>query len=179
MGHNIPTFFFPVNTTVLKDIDVTEDFVQHYLGEKFESRHEEGIREVTSRNWWYQDTVLELVKRLNISGLEFLSDELIILDKTRLSKANASLDQLISKISDSIPVFSDQEHEEHIGIIKLSREDVLFAFQKANPDFVINPPVDSGFEAVVGFYSFLKSMHAAINNALERDLLLVYYRSQP
>ena len=179
MGHNIPTFFFPVNEKDLNGSDLTEDFVQNLLGVKFESRYDEGIREVTSRNWWYQETVLELAKRLKISGLEFLSQELIVLEKPKLSHTIVSLNQLLSKISGSIPVFSDQQNEEYAGIAELRSVDCSLAFQRSTPDIVINPSVDSGFEAVVGFYSFLKSIIAAINNALERDLLLIYYRPQP
>ena len=179
MGHNIPTFFFPVNEKDLNGSDLTEDIVQNLLGDKFESRYDEGIREVTSRNWWYQEMVLELAKSLKISGLEFLSEELLVLDKPKLLQTFGSLDQLLSKISSSIPVFSEQQNEEYAGIAELRSVDCSLAFQRSTPDIVINPSVDSGFEAVEGFYSFLKSIIAAINNALERDFLLIYYRPQP
>jgi len=179
MGHNIPTFFFPVHEQELQGSELTEEFVQHLLGSKFEARFDEGIREVSSRDWWYQETALELARRLNISGLDFLSGELLILDKADLSSARNSLDQLLAGISSQIMDRGEDPQDMHIGITQLSNVDSSLAFEQSSPAFVINPPIDSGFEAVRGFYSFLKSLSAAIDSALEKDLHLIYYRPQP
>jgi hypothetical protein len=179
MGHNIPTFFFPVHKDDLKGSEFSEKFVQEVLGEKYETRFDEGVREVSSRNWWYQETALELAKQLDISGLNFLLEELLLLDKPSLSQAADSLAQLISEISSTIPVFSEYEQEEYSGIKELRKVDCSLAYERSSPAYEVNPSVDSGFEAVVGFYSFLKSMRAAIYSALEKDQYLIYYRPQP
>ena len=104
MGHNIPTFLFPVNKDDLKGSEPSEGFVQELLGDKHETRFDQGVREVSSRNWWYQETALELAKQLNISGLNFLSEGLLLLDNPNLSQASDSLAQLTSEISSTILV---------------------------------------------------------------------------
>ena len=42
MGHNIPTFFFPVHKDDLKGSELSEEFVQELLGNKYDSRFDEG-----------------------------------------------------------------------------------------------------------------------------------------
>ena len=113
MGHNIPTFFFPVHKDDLKCSELSEEFVQELLGNKYDSRFDEGIREVSSRSWWYQETTLELAKQLDISGLKFLSEELLLLDDLCLSQASNSLAQLTYEISSTIPIFSEHVEEEY------------------------------------------------------------------
>ena len=179
MGHNIPTFFFPVHKDDLKGSELSEEFVQELLGNKYDSRFDEGIREVSSRSWWYQETTLELAKLLDISGLKFLSEELLLLDYLGLSQASNSLAQLTSEISSTIPIFSEHVQEEYSGIKELRKVDCSLAYEQSSPAYEVNPSVDSGFEAVVGFYSFLKSLRAAIDSALENDQYLIYYRPQP
>jgi len=49
------------------------------------------------------------------------------------------------------------------------------AFEASSEQHNVNPEKDIGFEAAVGFYSFVKSLRAGVREALSRQQCLLYY----
>jgi hypothetical protein len=50
---------------------------------------------------------------------------------------------------------------------------------EATPSYKVGSLANNNFEEAIGFYSFLKSLQKAIEDALSREQHLLYYRSKP
>jgi hypothetical protein len=176
MSHYIPVFFFPVEKSqVLKVFAAWEDALPFMKG-RLENRRKFGLRESVSRNWWHQHALDLLCRGLQIGGLEFINSEIVCLCDDGLKAASKALDAVLTKIADGIPNLGSFEHSDIEG---LRIPEHRSAIGQAKPDYEIRVEADWGFEATVGFYSFVKSLREAICEAIAENKCLIYVRIQP
>lgn len=176
MSHYISVFFFPVEESQApQGLTVWEDALP-LIKDRLANRHKFGLRESVSRNWWHQHALDLLCKGLQIGGLEFINSEIVCLRADRLKAASRALDTVLNKIADGIPNLGQFEHTDIEG---LRIPEHRSAIEQAKPSYEIEVDADWGFEATVGFYSFVKSLREAICEAIAENQCLLYVQIQP
>jgi hypothetical protein len=190
MSHYISVIFLPIEGSAVPDSLKSWLVVEPFLKGWYERRHELGLRLSVSRNWWHQAALDQICKGLGIEGLEFVLSEIICLGAKELEAASKALDRVTAALADGIPDIGSFEvdhgpvwwlrHYIHEGEFKELPQGVLRrAFEEAQPSYDVNANKDHGFEAVVGFYSFVKSLGQAVGDALIQKKCLLYVRPQP
>jgi hypothetical protein len=190
MSHRIPVFFLPIKREEVPENLKDWHSAMNVLGEWLERRADYGLRTSTSRNWWYQHALGLICTGLAIEGLEFAEAEIACLDKKELEAATNALSRVLQEIRDGIPHLGPGIDEEgsiwwlhHYwdegGCKEYSAETMRKAFDESEAAYDIDVDTDVGYESVMGFYSFLKSLQAAVNEALSQDKSLLYVQPQP
>ena len=176
MSDYIPVFFFAVKESqVPAKLDTWLD-AELVLSERWEQRQRFGLRESLSRNWWHQNALDSICKGLSIKGLEFVRSEIACLCDQELAAAAGALDTLMDELADGVP---DLGPFEHIDVVCLRHPRHSDALNQSRPTYKMNIYTDIGFEAAVGFYSFVKSLRAAIDEAKAQNGCLLYVHPQP
>ena len=190
MSHRIPVFFFPIEPgEVPKDLHDWHS-VLNALGMRLERRTEYRVRTSVSRNWWHQHALGLICKGLAIEGLRFVETEVACLGRKELEIAAGALDRVLDEIKAGIPDLGAEINREgsiwwlhHFadedGYKRYSRETFEKAFDESRPAYDIDVDADVGYESVVSFYSFVKSLRAATNEALNQEKRLLYIQPQP
>jgi hypothetical protein len=192
MSHYIPVFFFPIEREAVPEDRKDWDSAMDILKKRLERRNEHNLWKCTSRNWWLQHALLLICKGLGVGGLEFIDIDIEIayLDNKELEAASNALDKVLREICNGIPYLGpeiDKEgsiwwlhHYRDKGRDKeYSIETMRRAFSESEATYEIDIFPDSGYESVVGFYSFLKSLQAAVNETMSQDMSLMYFQMQP
>jgi hypothetical protein len=190
MSHRIPVFFLPIEQEQVPENLKDWHSAMNVLDERLERRADYGLRTSTSRNWWYQHALGLICTGLAIEGLGFVDAEIACLDRKELEAAANALDRVLREIRDGIPHLGPEIDEE--GSIwwlhyywdegrykEYSTETMRKAFDESEAAHDIDVDADVGYASVVGFYSFLKSLQAALNEALSQDKSLLYVQPQP
>jgi hypothetical protein len=129
-----------------------------------------GIRLSASRNWWHLSTLQEITKELRIQGLEFLHEEVACLDSSQLALAMYALEEILASFSEGLPDIFSLEAEG----AELFQEDPN-AIKRAQSSFDIG---DYDYDIEL-FWSFVKSLQQAINEAILQQKWLLYIQIQP
>jgi hypothetical protein len=190
MGYSIPVFFMPIARSELPPTLKSWHTVEPLLGELYPKAAATGLRESVSRNWWHQAALEHICQVLGIPGLDFVQLEIACLCGEELAAAARALDQVLNELSDGLPYLGSKAEE--TAEIELLRGNwgpegfdyyasitLRNAFAKAEPSFRVDARVDYGLEAVVGFFSFVKSLRAALGEALSQEKCLLYVQPQP
>jgi hypothetical protein len=176
MSHYIPVFFFRVDESRVPEHLETWEDAMSLLGNRLESNCQSGLRESISRNWWHQNALNLICRGLQIDGLGFVDSEIACLRGDDLQAASEALDVVLSSIADGIP---DLGRFEHTDIDGLRLPEHRRAIKQAKPSTKVSVDADWGFEAAVGFYSFVKSLREAIREAIAESQCLLYVQIQP
>lgn len=175
MSHYIPVFFFPVKEAEIpQQLSGWEDALS-LIGKRFENRRKSGLRESVSRNWWHQYTLDLICKGLQIDGLEFIRSEIVCLHVNELKAALKALDTVLNKVADDIPNLGPFEDTDIEGL-RIPKHKK--AVKRAKSSYKINVKTDWGFNATVGFYSFVKSLREAMLEAIAKKQCLLYVQIQ-
>ena len=185
MGHAIPVFFLPIGKRerprkLSKWNDATNILNRYYKeGDKV------GFRMATSRNWWLEAILDDVSKALGISGLEFIVQEIALLDTEKLKEAQSAI-QILTENLTSGKIEIDTEIINKIwgfhADMAETKHNLLFhkAFQEAKP-FYDSYVTDSfsSYIGVVDFFSFIKTLDAIIVETLENNKYLLIVQPQP
>jgi len=177
MGYDIPIFFFPIEPSIIGSDKINIEYVQNFIAENLQNPEKIKLYESNSHSWWHQNTIGEICKDSKLFGLEFLEEELICLSLNRLIDVNTALTQLISILQNGIP--SKNKSQEYVGIDILRKVDFKKAFSKAAPSYIIDDKVENEFEEAVSLYVFIKSFYRAVEEAINENQCLIYYRPSP
>jgi hypothetical protein len=176
MSHYIPVFFFKMDESrVPEKLDTWQDAMS-LLENGLENNRRFGLRESVSRNWWHQNVLNLICRGLQIGGLEFVNSEVTCLRGDDLQAASEALDAVLSSIADGIPNLGQFEHTDIEG---LRVPEHRSAIEQAKPSIKVSVDADWGFEAAVGFYSFVKSLREAAHEAIAESQCLLYVQIQP
>jgi hypothetical protein len=173
MSQYMPVFFFPLDKSQIPEkLETWEDAIS-LLENPLENKH---LFESVSRNWWHQNTLNLICRGLQISGVEFVISEVACLCGDDLQAASEALDRVLNSITDDIPDLGQFEHTDVKGLrIPEHRR----AVEQARPSSKVSGDADWGFEAAVGFYSFVKSLREAVREATIARKCLMYVQIQP
>ena len=189
MCYSIPVFFFPISNdelpVELKDWHSAENL----LSKKWESREQNGLRTSTSRNWWHQHAISLICKHLQIDGLEFLHKEIICLDAKQMEAGIQALGKLLDSCQSGIPQLTpEMEKEGSIWFLrnyyegnkdrKFSAKQIEKAYAESRVVAQVNG-ADTGYDSLVDFFSFLKSLRASLQECLSQNRKLLYVQPQP
>jgi hypothetical protein len=189
MSHYIPVFFFPISNdelpVELKDWNSVEDL----LSSKWENREQNGLRTSTSRNWWLQYATCLISEQLKIDGLDFLQKEIACLDKQQIETSIKAVDKLLAFCKSGFPEFAQEIEEEAAiwylrnyyeggKIKKFSVEQIEKAYTESRAVTEVYAE-DDGYNSLVDFFSFLKSLRASLQECLIRNKKLLYVQPQP
>ena len=190
MSHYIPVFYFPIERKEIPENRNDWDSAMNILRERLEKRDKYTLWECTSRNWWVQHALLLICQGLGIEGFEFIDTEITYLGNKELETASNALQKVLCEIRNGIPRLGPETDEE--GSIwylrhyrdkgkdkEFSIETMKKAFSESEVIYKIDIFPDTGYKSVVGFYSFIKSLQAAVNEAICQDMSLMYFQIQP
>jgi hypothetical protein len=176
MGHYLPVFFFPIEKWQVPVAITSLQDALSLVQVRRENRGKFGLRESLSRNWWHQHLLGTLCEGLQINGLEFIHSEIACLCDDELNRASIALDEVLSRVADGIPNLSSLE-DVYIQDLRLPK--YKEALEQAKPALKINVDTDVGLEAIIGFYSFVKSLQEAAREAILAKQCLLYVQIQP
>jgi hypothetical protein len=182
MGYWIPVCYFSIDRS-----DVPRELenwlsVETIISARWERPDDSSFRFTTSRNWWHQDALDQICKGLGVEGLEFIHSEVACLCGQELQTASAALDRVIQQITAGLPPLGDHEVEHgSVWWMRQYESEGSFkdVFEKARPTFKASASKDVGFEATVAFCSFVKSLRAAVGEAIDEGKCLLYVQPQP
>jgi hypothetical protein len=189
MSHHIPVFFCPVaEADIPQPLTLWTD-AQDILGERLESPVETGVRSTVSHSWWHQYILDDICRGLKIGGLEFITVEVACLDRTHLEEADRALDKVLGRILDGVPDLGP-DIERDRGTLwwlrqvpgvgsRFSADDYRRALETAQAVYDQEIGREDGFDALVSFFSFIKTLRAAIDDCLSQDKYLLYIQPQP
>jgi hypothetical protein len=190
MSHYIPVFFAPIEKDKLPEKPETWNSVEHVLVDLWKRRGESGLRLTTSRNWWHQHALSLISTGLKIGGLEFIQSEVVCLETKGLVAALRALDEVLARIRDGIPDLGP-ENEEHGSIWGLrhyyngndtqafSKGLLRRAFEDSEVVAESKSDHDIGYDSVVAFYCFVRSLRATVIECLSAEKCLLYVQPQP
>lgn len=192
MSHYIPVFYFPIQKEEIPGNPDNRDSALAILKKRLEKQDESNLWKCTSRNWWLQHALLLICRGLEIEGLEFIDTDIEItyLDRKELEAASNALEKILHEIRNGIPRLGPEIEEEgsiwwlhHFieegEVKKFSNGIMRKAFSESKAVYEIDIIPDSGYKSIVGFYSFLKSLEAAVIEAMNKNMNLMYIQIQP
>lgn len=175
MGSEVPIFFFPVDCTEINVIPAEAHVIEEMIVNRIESPEVSGLRQAASRNWWHLVVVRNLCSYAGLKGLNFLEHTIAKLDSEDLRQAGSSLDAILELCATRFKSVQTADPD----ILSLLESESDGAFEASSEMYDVTPESDRGFKASLGFYSFLKSLRAGINEALSAGHCLIYYRPEP
>ncbi len=189
MSYSIPVFFFPISNdelpVELKDWHSAENL----LSKKWESREQNGLRTSTSRNGWHQHAIRLICEYLQIDGLEFLQKEIICLNAKQIKAGVEAMGKLLVSCQSGIPKLTpEMEKTGSIWYLRnyyegnKSKEFSIAQIEKAYAESHVAIEVnsaDTGYDSLVDFFSFLKSLQASLQECLSQNKQLLYVQPQP
>jgi hypothetical protein len=185
MSHVIPVFFIPVKKDEIPGQLHDWQDVNDLLNKYYEQRHTYGVRISSSRNWWFEKIFHDSAETLGVQNLDFILDEITLLDAEDLQKTKQALVLFVASFSkDKFPLSLEETNK-----IWSFRREVDFAtikqmFKKAvneSKPFYECYAVDGAdtYEGLFDFFSFVKMLQSAIVDALENEKCLLIVRPQP
>jgi hypothetical protein len=188
MGHNIPVFFFPISDDELPERLDNWHAAEDLLSEKWDHREQNGLRTSTSRNWWHQHAIGLIGEYLQIDGLDFVQKEIICLNAKQIEVGIQALDQLLYSCRSGIPqLMPEMEKEGSIWYLRnyyegnkskaFSVAQIEKAYTESHVALEVNS-ADVGYESLVDFFSFLKSLQASLQECLSKNKQLLYVQPQ-
>lgn len=190
MSHYIPVFFFPVDDHEIPKALDRWDTASDLIGERYGKQEEYKMREVISRNWWFQETLNLLCSGLDITGLDFVLMEIACLNENQLQDAKLRLNEVLEKIRFDVPnLGSEIEGNNCIWYLRhyykngkkkrYSSHEMQKPFIDSEPKFIVRNFTDIDYQSKVDFYSFIKSLKSCIEDCLSSGQKLLYVQPQP
>jgi hypothetical protein len=190
MSYYIPIFFFPANDDEVPLKLESWQTVDKLLSKKWDTRQHSGLRTTASRNWWHQDAVSLICKYLQITGLEFLQREIVCLDIPEIYNGLSAIDSLLDACQHGIPeltpemenngsIWSLRNYYEGYEVNKFTRMQIDEAIAEACPTLEIEGFADQGYNALVEFFSFLKTLYATFQECLSQNKKFLWVSPQP
>jgi hypothetical protein len=190
MSHYIPVFFLPIGADECPANLENWHSAEELLAAKWNQREQSGLLKSASRNWWHQHAISLICEHLQIAGLKFLQLEIACLDLNQIQVARSALDQLLSVCQHGIPELPPEiEEEGSIWFLrnyleghkhkKFTTGQIEKAFAESRAVVEIEGLTDSGYNTLVEFISFLKSVRAILQACLSQNKKLLYVQPQP
>jgi hypothetical protein len=140
--------------------------------------------------WWYQHALGLICQGLAVEGLEFVDTEIACLDGEKLETAFKALEQILQTVRDGIPYLEqDRDGKDSLWYLHTYWDDgerktytteiVRKAFDESQALYDIDVEQEFGYESIVGFFSFLKSLQATMSECLNQAMCLLYIQPQP
>ncbi len=123
-----------------------------------------------SRNWWHQHLLYLICQEYGIHGLEFATREIACLGHEELVRAQEGLRQLSGLIEANRLLERPRRFETYSDVLGPR---YAAAFKRAKAEAKIEQ-ADSGFEAAVSFFTFLKSLQRMVDMAIQQDRSLLF-----
>jgi hypothetical protein len=191
MSHHIPVAFLPISIDEIPENLDDWSSVWELLGEKSENSQTSGLRTSTSRNWWHQHAVGLICKHLHIDELGFVQSEIALLDEKRIQAALYAMDHFFALCQNGIPELAPEMekegsiwclrryYDEKQNIKSFSTEQIHKAYSESEAVYENQDFVENGYNVLVKFFSFLKSVQATLQECLKlrKNFLYVQYRS--
>ncbi len=124
----------------------------------------------SSRNWWHQHLLMLICQEYGIDGLEFATREIASLGHEELVRAEEGLRQLFGLIEAGRLLGRARKFDAYADVLGPR---YAAAFKRAKARAKIEE-ADSGLDAAVSFFAFLKSMRAMVKSASQQDRLLLF-----
>ena len=141
---------------------------------------------VSSRNGSYHYGLLDICEELELSGLEFIEEEINVLTRNSLVKAREDLSQVISTLSKEIPVLTKtREGRDTIWWLRHTPRGEPYppdTPQRAFSEAIVSQDLhdwdrdDCMYGDAICFFSFLKSLQHAFDEAIAAEQILVFYK---
>lgn len=190
MSHSIPVFFFPISDDELPDRLDNWHSAELLLSEKWDNREQNALLTSKSRNWWHQHAISLICRHLQIDGLEFLQREIACLDMKQIQVGVSAIDEFLISCQRGIPELpSEMEKEGSIWFLRnyfegnkvkmFSASQIEKAHSESCVVHEIKGLADSGYDSLVEFFSFLKSIRATLQECLSQNNKLLYVQPQP
>jgi len=170
MSHLIPVIFFPVAEAEVPTRLETWDDVAALVGRKLDTAPHSGYRQAASRNWWHLNALWRLSMALTGADLGFLMDEVSCLGPETLTRASHSIERVLLMAQGRIPNLGAYEHTD-LALLRQPGAEAAVSAAVAEP---LVESRDSGSGAAIAFYSFVKSLLAAIDECLSTGSRLMY-----
>jgi hypothetical protein len=190
MGHTIPVFFIPIRRENIPDKLETWHDAELIISDLVENHLRDSFWVSSSRNWWHQDATVKICQHLGIPGLEFTLCEVSVLYNDEIQIAIRALNALLVYMSSgyldlgpitendgTLSVFTKEMVNNKV--LKITKKYRQKAFDEAKATNDVDEGSAQGHQALVGYYSFLKSLHQAILIADEEKKCLLYVMPQP
>lgn len=185
MGATVPIFFMPIDPALSGTVD-SWDTAWPHLEPNFEGTTVlPPLHMAMSRNWWHLQLAEDTARRLDVSGLEFLSLERICLATDQIGAAIRGVTNLLEhaqaddatddSMRDVDKAFVQIESETSGDEITV-RDAPLRAYREARPKQQIDVTSDGGYLAHVDYLCFLKSLLASLVEALIDGKHFLYVR---
>ena len=190
MSHYLPVFFLPINDDECPENLEGWHSAEELLGDKLSNREQNGLLKSASRNRWHQHAIGLICEHLQINGLDFLQHEIACLDRNRIRVARGAIDKFLTVCQSGIPELTPaMEKEGSIWFLrnyfkggeekKFSTSHLKKAFAESRAVLEIEGCADSGYNSLVEFFSFLKSVQAILQECLSQNRKLLYVQPQP
>jgi len=128
-----------------------------------------------SSNWWHQALTQSLQAALGLSGLTFLSSDIVLLRAPEVvaaaSTAQALKSALQARVIAPTSVSSD--------FAVLSDVDLSSELAAATPTLVLEPEADTGPSAARGYCVYFQSLIAFLEQARSNGTHLIHYAPRP
>jgi hypothetical protein len=185
MSQLVQIFLVPIDVAELAEITDDWHSAIPILDKRFGAPSAHGMRTAASRNGWHVHALRLISSHIGEGGLGFVNWRIACLREADLDSAGSALDKVLATVSSGIPNLGDEQEKNgtiwwlrrYIDKQRKTRKfsDAAFrrAFAQAQPAHEIWSK-DIGFEALVDFYSFIKSFRAAIAECLNKSKHLLY-----
>jgi len=174
MSSSVFVFFFLIDPSEtpshLSSWEDAEDVISDRWNKREQAGNTQGYVLSASRNGWHQHLLHLICQAYGIQGLEFTAREIACLQKQGLLAGIAGLNRLFQIIQSQRLLDKLEMFELYSDILDQA---YLAALHQAQIASEIEP-YDTGFEAAVSFFTFLKSLKAVIETAYQADKFLLY-----
>jgi hypothetical protein len=191
MSHYIPVAFLPVSSDEKPENLDDWSSVWKLLEEKSDNYELTGLRTSTSRNWWHQHAIDLICKHLHIDNLNSLQEKITWLNEQQIQAALYAIDQFFALCQNGIPELApEMEKEGSIWCLRhyydekqnvkgFSAEQFNKAYSESDAVYDNTDIAENGYNTLVKFFSFLKSVRATLQECLnlKKNFLYVQYRS--
>lgn len=169
MSHEIPVFAFPIDCSYARSLSLDEA-LQLVPGLHWRS---------TSRNWWYQGLVKNLISAYaDFEELRYLTEIVSVVPHDDLTARADAIGRLISAIGADTYRFIEANSWNN-----LTEEDLranIEAIKKNIDEATVSRAFDDDSKYAFGnFFTFLASQAAALHEAKDLGKCLAYVQPQP
>jgi hypothetical protein len=190
MSHFISVFFLPISDDECPEKLEGWRSAEQLLGDKLSTKEQNSVLISASPNWWHQHAVGLICQHLQIGGLEFLQHEIACLDRNQIQVASIAIVNFISACQHGIPELApEMEKEGSIWFLrnyfegnkdrKFTTSQIEQALAESLAVHEIRGLADNGYNGLVEFFSFLKSVREILQECLSQNKKLLYVQPQP
>ena len=187
MSYFLPVYFIPVDRDEVPLRCETWSDVEPLIALRHSKKDSTNLYVSTSRNWWHEDALGQICRGVKVAGLEFISEEIVLLEATQIQDAIDGLENILSLVQEGVPDLGEYEVD-HGSVWWLKRasdtreftkEEFVKAFELSAPVIDAKVEAEMGFGALVGFYTYLKSLKQSLQEAQGQNKLWLYVQPKP